>query len=278
MTLSFSVSTTSLAIENLLTKTSSELRKSMERLASGYRVNSAADGAADLAISNTMEAQLHSYTAASGNVQQGLSILGIADGALQNIMSHLQNIREIAVGASNTSNSSADFTNYQTQLQAEIASITNIATSTKFGSNVLLNGTLSGAAFNIQVGPNSGDTLDIKAAFGDNQANSGLSLTQNTIASVANAGTVLTQADAAIATLNANLATVGGLENRLTDQLSYLSTASTNVSAAQASIRNTDVAQETANLARLQILQQAGAYALAQANLSSQTALSLLPR
>jgi len=278
MTLNFSVSTTSLAIEGILNNTNSELQKSMKRLATGYRINSAADGAADLAISSTMDGQIRGYSVATTNVQQGLSILGIADNSLQNIMTHLQNIREIAIGANNTSNSSSDFANYQTQLQAEIASINNVATSTKFGSNVLLNGTLSGAAFNIQVGPNSGDTMDLKTAFADNQANSGLSLTQNTLATTTDAGTLLTQTDAAMATLSSNLATVGGLENRLNDQLSYISTASTNVSAAQSSIRNTDVAQETANLARLQILQQAGAYALAQANLTPQTAYSLLPR
>jgi len=278
MTLSFSVSTTSLAIENILNSTSAELQKSMKRLATGYRINSAADGAADLAISNTMDSQIQGYSVATTNVQQGLSTLGIADGALQNIMTHLQNIREIAVGASNTSNSSTDFANYQSQLTAELASINNIATSTKVGTNVLLNGSLSGSAFNIQVGPNSGDTLDIKTAFADNQSNTGLNISQTTLTTTATASTLLSQTDTAIATLNSNLATVGGLENRLNDQLSYLSTASTNVSAAQSSIRNTDVAQETANLARLQILQQAGAYALAQANLMPQTAYSLLPR
>jgi flagellin len=142
----------------------------------------------------------------------------------------------------------------------------------------LLDGSLSGgAALNIQIGPNSGDTLDIKTAFTDNKSSSGLSISQNTLSTNANATTLLGQVDTAIATLNSHLGTIGGFENRLTDQINYLSIAKTNVAAAQSTIRDTDVAAETATVTRLQILQQAGAYALAQANIQPQIALRLLP-
>lgn len=266
-----------MALENIMNSNSNLLQQSMERLSTGYKVNSAADGAAELAISNSLDSQIRGYGVATSNVQQGLSMLGDADSALQNIVNHLQNIRDIAVAAGNSTNSSSDFANYQTQLTAEIGVVNNIATNTKFGSNVLLNGSVaSGAGMTIQIGPNSSDTLDIKSAFSDNQTSSGFSITQTSIASTTNAGTLLTQADAAIATANANLAAIGGYENRLTDQLSYLATASTNTASAQASIRDTDVAQETSNMARLQILQQAGAYVLAQQNSQGQLALSLL--
>ena len=277
MTLTFSSSTSSLAIAHSLKATNDALAISMKRLATGFKINSAADGAANMAISSTMDSQIRGFDVASANAQQGLSMLNTADGALQNVMGHLQNMRDIAIGAGNTSNTAAAFANYQAQLVAEIASVTSITTNTKYDTNVLLDGTIAaGTGMTIQIGPNSADTLDIKAAFTDNKPAT-LTIAQNTIASTANAATLLGQVDAAITAVNANLATIGGYQNRLSDQVSYLDIAKTNYMAAQSSIRDTDVAQETANLTRLQILQQAGVYALAQANTSPQIALSLLP-
>lgn len=279
MTLSFAVSGSSMAIANILKTTSSDLQKSMRRLATGLKINSSADGSADMAIGINMESQVRGFDVASANVQQGIGVLSTADSALQDITSHLQNIRDIAVAAGNSTNTTATFASYTSQLTAELASINNIATTTKSDTNVLLDGTVAaGAGYTIQIGPNSADTLDIKAAFTNNQtAAAGLNVTQATIASTANAGTLLTQVDAALSAATANLSTIGGYENRLSDHLNYLSVAKSNTAAAEGSIRNTDVAQETANLTRLQILQQAGVYALSQANTAPQTALALLP-
>jgi flagellin len=278
MTLNFNSNISAMAIGSSLNKTSTQLQKSLQRLATGLKINSAADGAAAMAIGVTMDSQIRGYGVASSNVQVGLGMLNIAESGMQDVVSHLQNLRDIAVAASNSTNTTAQFSNYQNQAVAEIASINNIANGTKYDANILLDGSMSGgAAFNIQTGANSGDALDIKTAFTDHKTAT-LAVTQSTIASTANAGTLLTQVDAALATVTGNLATVGGFQNRLNDTLNFLSIAQTNVSASQASIRNTDVAQETANVARLQILQSAGAYALAQANTQPQIALQLLPR
>lgn len=276
MTFTYGSSLAALNIGRHLSNVSLKLNRSLEKLSTGSRLNRASDGAADMMISETLNSQIRGFDVASSNIQQGLNYLNTADSALQLINDHLQNIRDIAVAASNTFTTADQFSAYQASLQAEIAAINSISDNAKLDGNVLLDGSLSGAAFNVQVGSNSGDTIDIRTAFADNAATT-LGVSQSTLASVANATTLLGQADTAIAALNSNIAIVGGLESRLNDQLDYLSIARTNTAAAQSSIRDTDVASETSNLTRLQIIQQAAAYALAQANIQPQLALKLLP-
>jgi flagellin len=251
-----------------------KLNKSLERLSSGYKINRAADGAASLLISENLRSQMRGYSVAITNSQQGLSMLQTADGALQQITDHLQKIREIAVAASNETTSTQQFAAYQADLQAELAAIDNIATNTKYGSHTLLDGSI-GASFNLQIGPNSGDTLDIAAAFTDNQVST-LGIDQNTLSAVADATTLLGQVDTALGKIAGNLAKIGQYENSVENQMNYLSIANENTSAAEASIRNTDVATEIANVARYQILQQAGAYALSQIMASASLAARLL--
>jgi flagellin len=273
MTLSLGSNNNALTITRYLNSVNKQLSKSLERLATGYKLNHASDGAAAMMLSANLTSQIRGYEVASSNSQQGLSMLETADSALQEINNHLQTIRDIAVAASNSTTTAAQFSAYQAELQAALASIDSISTNTKFGTNVLLNG----AAFNIQIGPNSGDTVDIKSAFTNNASGAaGLGITQNTLASTANAATLLGQVDTALATANSNLATIGAFENRLSDQMTYLANAQSNTEASLMSIRDTDMAAETARVTRLQILQQAAAYALAQANTLPQLALTLL--
>lgn len=267
--------TYSLISQRHLNTVNRQLSLSLERLATGYKINRASDGPGALLVSENLRSQIRGFDVASSNVQQGLSMLQVADSALQQIITHVQNIRDIAVAASNGTTTADQFAAYEDQLTAELAAINQIATGTEWGSNVLLNGTM--ATLNIQLGPNSGDTLNIGSAFSNNQtAAGGLAITQTTLAAAADATTLLGQADAALATATGNLATIGGFESRMTNQLNYLSIAKENFSAAEANIRNTDIAAETANVTRLQILQQAAAYSLAQANAFPNIALALL--
>lgn len=280
MTITLNSKALELNISRYLNATNSRLSKSLERLATGSRLNRASDGAAQVMLAETMTSQIRGYDAATSNAQQGLSMLQTADSALQQVNEHLQNIREIAVQAANGTNSSAQYAAFEDSLTAELAAITSITSGTSFGDFTLLDGSISGGgAFNIQVGPNSGDTIDIKAAFSNNSTGaSGLNITQTTLVSAANATTLLGQIDSALERVTANLANIGGYENRMINRMDFNSIASTNVSASLSSIRDTDVASESANLARLQILQQAGAYAFAQANTFPGIALTLLGR
>lgn len=265
------------ALRHLGTSTSL-LNKSLERLSSGYKINRAADGAAGLLISENLRSQIRGFDVATTNAQQGLSMLQTADGAVQQISEHLQKIREIAVAAGNATTSTAQFATYQADVVSEIAAITNITSATKYDSHVLLDGSISGgASFNLQIGANSGDTLDIKAAFADfTVAAAGIGVISSTLASTANANTILGQVDTALGTLSSRLSTIGQFENSVMDQMNYLSIAKENTSAAESSIRNTDVASETSNVARLQILQQAGSFALSAANASNASLMRLL--
>lgn len=278
MTITLNSNALELNIARYMNLTNNRLNKSLERLSSGYKLNRAADGAAQMMLAETMNTQIRGYDAATTNLQQGLSMVETADSALQQINEHLQNIREIAVAAANGTNSSAQYTAYQASLTAELAAINSIASGSTYGDFNLLDGSISGgSAFNIQAGPNTSDTIDIKTAFSNNTtAASGLNITQTTLATAANATTLLGQIDTAINTVTSNLATIGGFQNRLSDRMDYLSIAKTNVSASLSSIRDTDVAAESSNLARLQILQQAGAYALSRVNTFPNIALSLL--
>ncbi len=269
---------TELNIGRYINMTNTRLNKSLERLSSGSKLNHASDGPASILLAENLTSQLRGYDIGTQNAQQGLSMLQTADDALQQINAHLQTIRDIAVAAANGTTTTAQYTAYEDGLTAALDAITSIASNTRFGDHVLLDGSVSGgAAFNIQYGPNSSDNIDIKSAFTNNIAGAGgLAITQTTLASAANATTLLGQVDAALATASGNLATIGSYENRMTDQMNYLSIAKTNTAASLSSIRDTDVAQESANLARLQILQQAGAYALAQANTAPSLASLLL--
>lgn len=280
MTITLNSNALELNISRYLNVTNNRLSKSLERLATGSRLNRAADGAAQIMLAETMTSQIRGYDAGTSNAQQGLSMLQTADSALQQVNEHLQNIRELAVQAANGTNSSAQYAAFEDSLTAELAAITSITSGTSFGDFTLLDGSISGGgAFNIQAGPNTGDTIDIKAAFSNNTTGaSGLNITQTTLASAANANTLLGQIDTALGTVAGNLASIGGYENRMINRMDFNSIATTNVSASLSSIRDTDVASESANLARLQILQQAGAYAFAQANTFPGIALTLLGR
>lgn len=261
-----------------LSKNGGLLNKSLERLASGFKINRAADGAAGLLISENLRSQIRGFDMATNNSQQGLSMLQTADGALQQVNEHLQKIREIAVSAANGTTSTEQFAAYAADAAAEVAAINSIAANTKYGGHVLLDGSLAGGtAFNLQIGPNSGDTLDIKTAFGNVTVGAtGIGALTTTLATTANATTLLGQVDTALGNLATKMATVGQFENTLDNQMNYLSIAKENTSAAESSIRNMDVAAETANTTRLQILQQAGAYALSTAASSASIAMRLL--
>jgi flagellin len=254
---------------------SQKLNKSLERLSTGSKMNHSSDGAGLMLVAENMKSQSRGYDVASSNIQQGASILGAADSALQQVYQHLQNIRDIAVAASNGTTDTSQFAAYSTQLTSEINAIDSIANNTKYGTNVLLDGSLT--ALNIQYGPNSGDALDIGGAFTDNTATT-LGIATTSITDATTAGQLLADADAAMAAASGSLATIGGFQSQLDDLAAYVSNAKSNVEASLSGIRDTDVAAETANATRLGILQQAGAYALAQANSSSQTALILLQR
>ena len=252
-----------------LSNVTERLGTNFARLSSGLRITTAADDAAGLGISERMRAEIRSLGAAGRNAQDGVSLAQTAEGALAEVSNNLVRMRELAVQAANGTLNTEDRAALDEEFQELITEIDRIATETDFNGTSLLDNTNS---VSIQVGTDSGDTIDI--TFSDMQA-AALGLTGD-VTSEANAASVLADLDAAIQSVASARSDFGAKQNRLQSATRSISNARENLSAAESRIRDVDVASETADLTRNSILQQAAVSVLAQANVQPQLALSLL--
>jgi flagellin len=279
--ISINTNVSSINAQRNLSANSSSLSRSLERLSSGFRINRAGDDAAGLQISESMRAQIRGSKQALSNAQDAISVLNIADGAQGVIQENLQRVRELTVQAANDTLATAQRTAIATEIDQRRADIDRIANSTTFNGVELLS---SGAAssFMVQVGANSSSTndrLDVASALGNTTTSSGgLNLGQASVDSSDDALAYLDTIDTALDTLNSKRAVLGAYSNRLESAIQSLSVSVENLSGAESRIRNVDVALESANLTRNQILQQASTSILAQANQSPSLALSLIGR
>jgi flagellin len=242
-----------------LTATSSKAAKAMEKLASGYRINRAADDAAGLAISEKMRAQISGLGQAQRNAQDGVSLVQTAEGALTEVHSMLNRIRELKVQYDNGTLNTSDKTAISSEVTALTAEITAIGTETKFNGNALLTGT----SFSFVVGAD-GETISTTA------------VTLSSDVSSISMSSTLGQIDTAIGNVSTSRANLGAVQNRLEHRLNNLATYQENLVASESRVRDVDMAAEMVNFSKLQIPQQAGTAMLAQANQSSQGVLSLL--
>ncbi|MEQ3659538.1 MAG: flagellin [Glaciecola sp.] len=254
------------------------LNKSFERLSSGFRINSAADDAAGLQISDRITSQLEGLNQAVRNSNDAISLAQTAEGALAETTNSLQRIRQLAVQAQNGINSSSDRLALQKEVSALKTEISRIATDTKFNNVSLLNASYSAAFL---VGANSGQTISVNLSAGNITGASGFSATglgigSLTVDTFANASAALTSIDTAISAVGGVRADLGALQNRFESTIRNLSNISENLAGARSQIRDTDFATETAELTRNQIIQQASISVLSQANQKPQSALALL--
>ena len=254
-----------------LVHTSNELHASMERLSSGYRINTAADDAAGLAISQKLSSQVSSLGQAQQNAQDAVSLVQTADGAMSEVQAMLQRVRDLAVEYNNGTLSASDkgaITNEVAQLCAEVA---QIGQQTSFNGIALLSG---GHTITFQVGADDGETVSVSALklFG-----SGNSFSVDSAVFTFTGSTItLASIDAAIDSISTARSTFGAVQNRLQHTLNNLATYQENLSASESSIKDVDMASEMVNFTKLQVLQQAGTAMLAQANTSQQSVLRLL--
>ena len=237
----------------------------------GLRIASASDDAAGLAVSERMRAQIRSFAVAGRNAQDGVSLTQTAEGALQETSNNLSRMRELAVQASNGTLSTNDRAALDVEFQALSAEIDRVATQSTFNGVVLLDG--SAASLDIQVGVNAGETITVN--LGDATAAT-LGISALDVTNVANAQAALTSIDGALDTVNTTRGDMGAAQNRMMSTIQSIATQRENLSAAESRIRDVDVAQETADLTRNSILQQAATSVLAQANVQPQLALKLL--
>jgi flagellin len=258
-----------------LTGTAAKAAKSMEKLSSGYRINRAADDAAGLAISEKMRAQIGGLAQAQRNAQDGVSLVQTAEGALNEVHSMLQRVRDLKVQYDNGTLDTQDKAAVVAEVKQLASEITDIQSKTSFNGIKLLNGTGGSAGtISFQVGANGGETI---------------SVTTKDIAGVSGTGSIdgvsdtaswdavaISDIDAAINNVSSIRSDFGAVQNRLEHRLTNLSTYQENLVASESRIRDVDMASEMVNFTKLQILQQAGTSMLAQANQAPQGVLSLL--
>jgi flagellin len=267
----------SLQSQRYLTRSTSALGKTFERLSSGLRVNHAADDAAGLSIGTRMNAQIRGTNQAVRNTNDAVSLVQVADGSLEQTVGALQRIRELTVQAASDTYTTSDRSDIQKEVNQLVNEIGRIATETSFNGQYLLTGSFGTAVGKkIQVGAYSGQQFGVSigaatvSAIGINvmsgiSGNSGLGITA-----------LITKVDDAINSVAVIRAQLGAYQNRFEAITANLETISEGISSARSRIMDADIAAETSALARNNILQQAGAAMLAQANQQPQIALTLL--
>ena len=272
--------------QNALAKNERSMNTSMERLSTGQRINAASDDAAGLAIASRMTSQIKGLETGIKNANDAISMISVADGALVEVTNMLQRMRELALQASNGTTTSDDRNYLSAEYVNLLSEIDRIAENTQWNGNSILNHTTTASStFKYQVGANGGQTIAVD--FGDmtNSASgsfasltlSAANLVAGTTASALTKGvSAITFIDSAITAVNTQRSTFGAAVNQLTYAVDNLASVAVNAEASRSRILDTDYASETSELARTQIIQQAGTAMLAQANQLPQTVLSLL--
>lgn len=275
MAITIQTNISSLETQKALNRTQTSLDKNFTRLSSGYRVNTAADDAAGLAISESMKTQIRSYTVAERNANDALSMTQTAESVLGEMSDILGRMRELAMQGANGSMTDVDRGYLDTEFTALKAEMARIQGSAKFNGRQLLSATATDITFQIGLYNTASDQIQL--TFGGLGLTTLLSATTNVSGTTTgNALTALGRIDGALQTISTNRAKYGATMNRLDVSISSIQTMRLNITAANSRIRDVDVAQETADLSRNQILSQAGSAVLAQANQLPQLALQLL--
>jgi flagellin len=276
MGLRINTNVASINAQRNLRGSNSDMRKAMQRLSSGYRINNAGDDAAGLAISENLKAQIRGYRMNIRNSEDGISLVQVAEGGLNETSSILTRLRELGIQAASDTIGPDERTFLDREYQNLLLEIDRIANATEFNKTKLLNGT--GQMFDIQVGIRNVEDVD-RIAFDGTRTNAtvdGLGLSGMDLVDKAKAQESLAIIDRAIQRVSAARADFGALQNRLQSTISNLDVSVENLSAANSRIRDADVATEVAEMTRNNIMLTAGISVLGQANSTNQMALKLL--
>ncbi|CAM3959882.1 flagellin [Paracidovorax anthurii] len=292
--LSLHTNTASLSTQNAIGQTQKSLNTSLTRLGTGYKINSAQDGAADLQIASRLLAQTRGQTVAQKNTQNGISMLQVADGGLDEVNNILLRMKDLATEAFTASTSSDDKTALQSEYDALGKELANIVKNTSFGGKQLLSngssvdgtgGVLSSSTLTFQIGASSSETMSVDTQTSLTSLTSALASVSDMFATTpTGSGVELTgTSNAIIDTIKGAIDKVGTMRaelgasaNRLEHIYTNLGNMSSSTEAARGRIMDVDYAQESANSTAKQLLLQAGTSSLKQANSLSQLVLSLL--
>jgi flagellin len=257
-----------------LTQTDEKLRVSMERLSSGYRINRSADDVAGLSIANKFRMEVRALRSGQQNVAQGQSLLQVAEGGTQKIEEIVERLKELAISASSSNVDTDGRSRINSEAQALLSEIDQIANDTKYSGNALLSGAIN---ITFQVGSGNVTVEDrITVTTSSGLLSSNLGLSSLSLNSVASAQGALDSLDAALVSVNLIVGEIGAASSRLEFSAGNLAISIENLDASHSTIRDADMAYEMTTLTKNQILLQAGTSMLAQANLLPQSVLSLL--
>jgi flagellin len=279
MTISVLTNVASLNAQRNLTMTQSALAASVGRLSSGLRINTAADDAAGLGISENLKANIRSLAQAQRNANDGISMSQVAEGSMNEMQGIVSRMRELAVQSANATLGNTERGYIQTEFTQLSAEINRISAVTEFNGQKLLDGAASnGLTFQIGIQNTTNDriSMSITRLTVSTLGSTSLTISVASLDTASNAQLAIGTFDKAIQQLSQARAKLGATQNRMTVTVSNLAVAQENLTAANSRIRDVDVAQESANLTKSQILSQAGLAVLAQANQLPQSALSLL--
>ncbi len=267
----------SLMVQRNLSKATSSLQTSMQRLSTGMKINNAGDDAAGLALSEKINGQLSASDVCKNNAQTGINMLNIADGDLDIINQNLQRIKDLAVQSANGVYSDSERLSMDQEVQLRIEEINRIASSSTFSDVNLLDGTI--ADMKLQIGTGSDEaqnTIDISDAFQEATATA-LGVTAGaSISTAANARDMIDLIDTAVNNISTRRSVIGASVNRLNSTVDRLDVRKENLQSTYSTIRDTDIASESTNLTKQQILQQSAATLLQQANQTPALALTLI--
>jgi flagellin len=265
----------SLEAQRNLSKTQVDQSMNFQRLSSGMRINGAADDAAGLAISENLNAQVRSFSVAERNSNNAISMAQTAESALGQVSSILTRMRELAVQGANGDLGATDRGYLDTEFQSLRSEITRISDSTLFNGRQLLGGAATTVTFQVGINNTTSDRIDVSFGGVDLTA-LGLAASNLAGATAATSQAAIGAIDGAITNVSTRRATFGASMNRLATTVANLQSMKTNMSAAHSRIKDVDVAEETASMARNQVLSQAAVAILSQANQAPQLAMSLL--
>ncbi|MFT4841520.1 MAG: flagellin [Planctomycetota bacterium] len=257
-----------------LSNVSDKLGGNFRRLSTGLRISNASDDAAGLAISERLRSQVRSIDQSKRNANDGISLVQTAEGSLNEVSSILIRLRELAIQSSNGTVSDQDKATLDEEFSSLVSEVDRIGQSTEFNGIKLLDGSSSSISFQIGFGTTTGvDTLSVSLSAA---LSTSLALDSLDIGSTGSTTTAITNIDAAINSVSSLRGSLGAAQNRLGSTINTLAITSENLSAAESRIRDVDVAYETAQLTRNNILQQAAISVLSQANSAPQSALRLI--
>jgi flagellin len=273
--ISLQTNVASLRSQHALSGSQRSLETSLQRLSSGYRINSAADDAAGLGISENLRADVRSLHQAIRNANDGMSIVNVAEGALNEVSNILIRMRELAVQGATDSVGGTE-RGYLNQEFGHLRSeLDRIVSVTEFNGQKLLDGTISATGLDIQIGTDTSSGSRLTISVGD-VGSDALAISALGVDTKTGARAAMSALDSALTSLSTERAKLGAYSNRLSSTIANLNVSVENLTAANSRIRDVDVASETANMARSQVLVQAGVSMLAQANSAPMAAVRLL--